>query len=193
MSVSICLLGQESSLCGPINELGIQLPPSTNFIAMDFIPSLKIPPLESKDSLSNEIEEGFIDATTSDFDRDSSQESYILEFSKEHDLDVSLEIPTCNRPSPPLLLLHKFIDPFLPIVPKVFEISFQGEMSLATLRKIQAHILLRSTMRKWLGSDAGIARHGGPSLAEGAKGAVRTTTTSIGHHRSAFCDQVVSI
>ena len=55
--VSICLLGKESSLCDPINELGIQLPPPTNFIAMDFIPSLEIPFLESKDPLSNEVEE----------------------------------------------------------------------------------------------------------------------------------------
>ena len=187
--VSICLLGQESSLCGPINELGIQLPPPTNFIAMDFIPSLEFPFLESKDPLSNEVEEGFIDATTSDFDRDSSQDLYILEFSKEHDINVLLEIPTCNCPSPSFPLLLEYEDPFLPIVPKVFETSFQGDMSLATLRKIQAHILLRSTMRKWLGSDAWIARHGDPTLAEERKEQLEQLTTSNEDHRSALCDQ----
>ena len=90
-------------------------------------------------------------------------------FPNEHDIDVSLEIPTCNRPSPPFPLLHEYEDPFLPLVPKMFEISFQGETILATLRKIKIPILLRSIVRKWLRSDAGIARVGGSTLAEERK------------------------
>ena len=167
--VSISVFGLESSFCGPLYELGIQLPPSPNLIAMDFTPSLELPPLESKDSFSNEIEEGFIDATTSYVDRDSSQESYIVEFSKEHNLDVSLEIPPCNRPSPPLLLLHTYIDRFLPSVPEISVISFQEEISFATLRKTQDDIFLRSMVEKWLESDAGVARFGDLSLAEERK------------------------
>ena len=167
--ISCVLLGLESSFCGPINELGIHLPLLPNVIAMDIIPSLEFPPLESKDPLSNEVVEGFINMTTMGFDRDSSQEPYILEFSNEHDFDVSLEIPTCNRPFPPFPLLHEYFDSFLPHVPKMFDISFQGEQFLATLRKIKIPILLRSLVRKWLESDAGIARVGGSTLAEERK------------------------
>ena len=73
--------------------------------------------MDSKDSLSNEVEEGFLDLATSCFDEDSCQN------------------PTCNYPLPPLPFLHEFKDPYSPIMSEVYVISFQGNMLMQSFAK----------------------------------------------------------